>query len=359
MVNLFGFYFNIWILLVLAIAILFLSVVWYRRSQSYLLFSNVSAFEASKQFDYSSLPNWLFLLSLILFAIALTDPHTYTKRENENNLPPSTEGIAIYLVLDKSGSMGQEINTPGKSGRAEVQTKLSLMKEVTAKFIAERRSDLIGIVAFARQADVLAPLTLDHAAVEEALQRLEQVSGKENDGTAIGYAIYKTASLIDATRIYNETGEKSVLPAYVIENNVIILVTDGLQDPNPLDSSNQLRSIGLEEAAAFAAEKGVKLYLINVDPKMATERFAPQRRQMERITNLTGGKFYIVDSAKGLENVYRDINELEKSLLPDLSFDLLPEWYKRVNFYPWLIAIGLVSFLLAIIFKTVVFRRVP
>jgi len=364
MINLFGLYFNFWVLLLFLVGGLFITYLWRRKkffAGKTLFYSNVHDLDGDNGYNLSALPFALFSLSLVFFALASIDPHIFTEREGDDRKNPPTlvEGIAIYLVLDKSGSMAEEVATPGQSGRKDVKSKLALMKVVTAKFIDERPTDLIGIVAFARQADVMVPLTLDHASVSEALDEIQQIPNKEMDGTAIGYAIYKTVSLIDSTKNFITEKKENTRSAYEIKNNVIILVTDGLQDPNPLDQGNRLRTIGLDEAAKYAEEKGVKLYIINVDPKIATQRYVAQRRQLERITQLTGGRFYIVDSAKGLENVYTDINHLEKSLLPSLTKELLPEIFKRYSFSPWLITLGLAAFMTAIICKTLIFRRVP
>ncbi len=362
MINLLGFYFNFWILLALSITGFFVSAWWIRYSLKCprtLLFSNVKSLIGNVGIDYSSIPGWLFCISFILLSLAMIDPHTYKEKEEGQSDPfaATTEGIGIYLVLDKSGSMGAEITTPGGSGRRDKQTKLSLLKEVTTKFVKERPSDLVGVVTFARQADVAAPLTLDHESVKQAIGEIEQVPSREMDGTAIGYAIYKTVSLINATKKYTEDADATA--AFEIKSNVIILVTDGLQDPNPLDQGNKLRTLGLEEAAEFAKEMGVKLYIVNVEPKLATARYEAQRNQLERITELTGGKFYIVDSPKELERVYSAIDSLEKSTLPDISKEYLPQYYKRINFYPALLIMGLVLLFIAIIFRTLIVRRIP
>lgn len=356
MINLFGLYFNFWVLLLLVILGVVSLLVW-RWVQTYspkkLYFSNIADFQSKSGLPY--LPELLFLLSLAAFGLAALDPHTFTQNDTDSKPPTPTEGVGIYLVLDKSGSMAEKVTSPGQ--REEI-SKVELMKKVTAKFVQERPSDLIGLVTFARQADVLVPLTLDHTSVNEALAEIAQVPDKNMDGTAIGYAIYKTVSVIDATRTFNQDKKKN-RSAYEIKNNVIVLVTDGLQDPNPLDQGNRLRTIGLDEAAQYAAEKGVKLYIINVEPQIATERYSAQRKQLERITQQTGGRFYIVDGGKELEKVYGDINQLEKSLLPNVSKEMLPQYYQRQSFYPWLIALGLAFFLAAVIAQTIIFRRVP
>lgn len=363
MTQLFDLYFSASFLIAVAVGA-FAFIYWFffgQKDSSTLFFSNLHDISASRGWWVAALPKSLLLLSLVLFAAAVIDPHVYVERQHVDReaSPTPTEGIAIYLVLDKSGSMKETVQVPGKSGRRDQLSKLQLMKDVTAQFINSRPSDLLGIISFARQADVVVPLTLDHASAKQALMEIIEVPEREMDGTAIGYAIYKTTGLIAATREFNRESNAKNLPAYDIENSVIVLITDGLQDPNPLDQGNRLRTIGLEEAAEFAASEKVKLYIINVDPQFATGRFAPQRRQMERITELTGGRFFMVDDAATLQNVYGEINRLETSLLPQLSKEFLPQLYKRVSFYPWLIGWGLAALFAALVFQTLIVRRVP
>lgn len=346
MLDLFGLYFNFWVLLFLA-GLGFASFLFYSyfSTRQKLYFSNLQDFSGTSRLPF--LPELFFILSLLLFGLAALSPHYFVEKSAGENSNTPTEGIAIYLVLDKSGSMAEESSS-------RTQTKLELMKQLTETFVQARPSDLIGLVSFARQADVMVPLTLDHASVEQALQEMAQIDDRTMDGTAIGYAIYKTASLIDSAQTYNK--EKG---AYDIKNSIIVLVTDGLQDPNPLDQGNRLRTIGLDEAAAYAKGKGVKLYIINVEPKLATERYAAQRRQLERITHETGGRFYIVDSPRALEKVYSDINQIEKSFIPNATKENLPQYFTRRNLYPALISLGLICFLVGVILQTVVLRRVP
>ncbi len=64
-----------------------------------------------------------------------------------------------------SGSMRSEDFGPGLS-------RINLAKEVLAKFIDNRPNDRIGLVAFAKDAYIASPLTLDHDFLQHSLERL-------------------------------------------------------------------------------------------------------------------------------------------------------------------------------------------
>lgn len=322
----------------------------------------------------SFLPSFFLKGTLLFFSFAFLDPHFFIEKKNKEKEAPQpalipTEGIAIYLVLDQSGSMA------GKIGEKEAATKMDLLKETTKDFVfgnqkwglKGRVNDLLGIVTFARGAQVLVPLTLDHQAILDALNALNFTDDLTQDGTAIGYSIYKTTSLIAATRHYAEdlVGEKR--PAYTIKNSVMVLVTDGLQAPNPLDKGKRLRNIDLIEAAEFAREQKVRLYIINVEPKMGSEEFSAHRSLMKKAADITGGQFYLADSSRGqgLNTIYSEIDQLEKSVLPIETRYLfppkgeLPHLFDRLSLYPYLIALGMVFLLASVVLDAGIIRRVP
>lgn len=333
-----------------------------------LYFSDIKSLGLETNLWRPSLPRQLALLSLASFLLAFMDPHLFIDRKDNRpqELSHPAQGLAIYLVLDQSGSMAEDVLT----ARGIVK-KVDLLKLVTRQFIegdpqtglSGRPSDLIGLIAFARGAHVLSPLTLDHDAILSQLSKFAPIGDTDQDGTSIGYAIFKTASMIAATKHYAQELIEKGEPAYTIKNTVMILITDGMQDPNPLDKGKRLRNMDIPEAAAYAKEQGIRLYIVNVEPKMAMEEYEPNRHIMQRAAELTGGKFFMVDHQTHLEKIYRDIDALEKSTLPEnqaiLNKNQRPDLYRRLSFYPYLIALGLLSLLFSIILDTTILRRIP
>lgn len=339
-------------------------------AEPFLYFSSLSSWsQANKGRSlYARWPEYLLWIALFAFACAFIDPRVLIdKRGRETGEMPlqrmqaPTEGIAIYLVLDQSGSMKEEVPAT-IAGKTLLLTKIDLLKQITAQFIKGRPDDLIGLVFFARAARVMAPLTLDHQAILKELQRFNAVQDRDQDGTSIGYAIFKTVNLISATRHYAQELIESGEPAYTIKNSVIILITDGMQDPNPLDKGKRLRNMDVDEAATYAKAEGIRLYIVNVDPKLSTEEFAPYRHIMQRAAESTQGRFYAAGNTSNLEEIYRDINQLEKSVVnrnENIDKDKRPDLYWRIAFYPYLLALGLICILAAVVLETIVLRRIP
>src|SRR5262249_48328381 len=144
---------------------------------------------------------------------------------------------------------------------------------VALEFVQEHPNDLIGAISFARSAIVLSPLTLDHEAVISSIKRLKIPQDLNQQGTVIGYAIFKTANLIAAMR-------QNLSEQYKLHDALLVLVTDGFQDPNPLDKGRRFRTMDVDEASDYAKEQGVRVFIVNVDPSINTEKFLPNKHQM-------------------------------------------------------------------------------
>lgn len=314
-----------------------------------------------------SLPKKLQWAALVCFMIAFMDPHFLFPKSPNTQLQSQplhalpTEGLAIYLVLDQSGSMAEAVEAIGKNGQAEKIPKIDLLKRVTQQFILDHPSDLIGLVSFARVPKVLVPLTLDQKTLLKQLDQIQVAQTSEEDGTAMGYAIYKTAHLLAMTRHFANDVQQEARPPYTIKSAVMIVVTDGFQDPSRLDQGNRLRTMELDDAAAYAKKQNIRLYVVNIDPALATAEYAPQRRQLQTITASTGGQFYMVSNAQDLQDIYAKIDRLEKgSISQEANIQTIDtkSAYTRFSTYPFFIFLGLSCIFLAFVLNMMI-REIP
>jgi Ca-activated chloride channel family protein len=130
------------------------------------------------------------LVCLALLIIALARPRKGTVLSEIN-----TEGVAIEIVVDHSGSMGTEMDYYGQK-----LNRLETLKKVLADFImgkeglAGRSGDLLGLVTFARYSDTVCPLVLSHNVLLEFLKNTDIVRLRSEDGTAIGDAVALAAA---------------------------------------------------------------------------------------------------------------------------------------------------------------------
>lgn len=386
-----------WAVLGLTVVILgcFLARRWIKRRETIsVAFSHLGDLRTDKlswKLRLAKLPAALLTTAALFFALAFIDPHLRVREPGSSELPrtnddePSieevaipTEGIALYFVLDQSGSMSQLIELQTFTGITKKLRRIDFLKEVTSQFIkgnpqtglGGRPQDMIGILAFARVPEILSPLTLDHEAVLQKLSSLDVVSKQKRDGTGIGYAIYKTAHLIAASKHFAQELLKEGKPSYAIKSQVMIVVTDGLQNPNPLDSGHPRRTVGVKQAAEKAAQEEIRVYIVNVEPRIRQGRFRHDREELQQAAELTGGRFFIAEDATELLEIYTAIDRLEKTALPqkktgfaevvrELIADKETPYFQRVSFFPYLVALGLLCFASGVILGATYLRRVP
>ncbi len=305
---------------------------------------------------YAFLPSFLHRLAFCCLSIAFIDPHVLfpisSIKQEGSEQEIAKEGVAIYLVLDQSGSMAKSIVLDGKS-----IPKIELLKKMTREFIDNDSSDLMGLVEFARIPRVLVPLTLDRESLTRELEQLHVVQQPEDDGTAMGYAIYKTARLLAATKHFAQERIPDYPSPYEIKSAIIVVVTDGFQDPSHLDRGNILRTMELDDAAAYAKKEGIRLYVINIDPSLSTPAYAPQRRQLQNTTEMTGGQFYIVNAPQDLRELYNTIAHLEKGSAKLRVTDTGN--FERFSLYPFFTLLGWLALFFALISDFFIFKVIP
>ena len=260
------------------------------------------------------LPRLLGLLTIVLLIVSLARP-----QEGKKKTITDSEGIAIELVVDRSGSMqAMDFKVDGKP-----VDRLTAIKDVAGKFVLGgkdlkgRFSDLIGLITFARYADAQNPPTLDHSYLMGQLNRSEIVKEQSEDGTAIGDAIglaIEKLNELEPARKHQDGQEEK------IKSKIMILLTDGENNAGELDPL---------AAAELAKSLGIKIYTIGVGTKgqapfPVVHPFTGERvlRMMEvnideetltKVAEATGGKYFRATDTQSLERIYREIDQLEKS----------------------------------------------
>jgi len=280
---------------------------------------------------------WLTALryfALACFLVALARP-----QKVDTNTQIQESGIDMMLCIDLSPSMealdyhrdGQDIS------------RVDIVRENVGEFIKARPNDRIGMVAFAGDAYLMSPLTLDHDWLLQNVDRLQV--GLAGDATAIGSAI-----AVSCNRLRDQPGK----------SKIIILLTDG---------ANNAGKITPLAAAEAAHALGIKIYTIGAgSADMAkfptTDPYTGQRtytmipvdmdeNALRKIAEVTGGKFFRAADTDSMDNVYKSIDKLEKSQVAAKHFDHVREDFK------WALWPGLFFLGLEITLAHTRWRRVP
>jgi len=274
---------------------------------------------------------WVILALLI---IALAQPRL-TKSETK----VTASGIDIAVALDMSGSMASEDFEVGR-GRL---SRLEMAKQVLKKFIEKRPGDRIGLVVFATQAYIATPLTLDHDFLVRNIERLE-LGAIDGNQTAIG------SGLSTAINRLRELKSKS---------KIVILMTDGQ------NNAGKLAPLTVAEAAQSLK---IKVYTIGVGmqgqaPMPVRDMFGMKHYQMmpvdidedtlQKIANMTGGKYYRADNAQKFQAIYGEIDKLEKTEAE------VKKYAHHNELFAWMIAPGLAMLLVEMFLRHTLFRRLP
>ena len=316
-------------------------------------FSSIALVKKISRNRYSRAGKLLFglrLLALIAIITALARPQI--GRMNENT---EAEGIDIVVTLDLSGSM----RALDLSTRDDIVTRLDAAKRVVDNFIGKREFDRIGLVAFAANAYVVSPLTLNHDWLKRNLDRLE-LGEIDRGGTAIGTAL---GASINRLREHDA------------RSRIVILLTDG---------ENNAGTLSPIAAAEVAKALGVKVYTIATGKigetyvaemgrngrvrrtpdgeairqrgpfgRYATQLTMYNEAELTEIAELTGGRFFSATKDGDLERIYDEIDELETTKIELRSYATFTE------LFVWLASLGLLLLALEQVLRNTRYRRLP
>jgi len=293
-------------------------------------------------------------LALAALAVALMRPQRGTEMA-----PESSKGISILMAVDRSGSMlAEDFEADGKA-----ISRIEAVKKVFREFVQGggglrgRPYDEIGIVTFAGYPVPLAPLTLDHGAVIEFLKtiepfdprdpanrRVDRQTVEEESRTAIGDGL---ALAVD--RLKDLTSK----------SKVIILMSDGMSNfgqLDPLEGAELAKTFGIKVHTIGIGQSGITMQVID-DPFFG-KRKVPVKSELDEdtlkaIAAATGGKYWNAATTGALQEVYGEIDALERSRIESSRF------YRFDEKFQWAAIPALAFLVLEVILAGTVFRRIP
>jgi Ca-activated chloride channel family protein len=275
------------------------------------------------------IPTALRLSAMALATVALARPQTGISSENV-----LTDGIDIVMVLDVSSSMLAEDLQPNR---------LEAAKAVASEFVAGRRSDRIGLVAFAGQAFTQAPLTFDYSVVRSLMADLGV--GMIEDGTAVGMGLATAVKRLEAS---------------ASASKVVILLTDGRSNAGeigPVTAARMAQALGVRVYTIGAGSQGTAPMPVD-DPFSGGRVYTNVRVDIDEPTlremaDLTGGRYFRATDSEGLRDIYAEIDLLERTEVEIQNFTRYRERF------PLVLGAGLFLLLLEFGLANTVLRRLP
>lgn len=309
-------------------------VFWYVRRHralaSTVRYSTLLAFEGVKptlRERLRHLPFVVRMITLALLCVALARPQTISRGENVY-----TEGIDIVLALDISGSMLAEDFKPNR---------IEAAKEVAQRFVDGRANDRIGLVVLAGQSFTQCPMTLDYAVLKNLLRQIKP--GMVEDGTAIGMGIAQAVNRV------KDSNAKS---------KVIILLTDGVNNRgeiDPLTASQLAQTFGIRIYTIGVGTVGEAPYPVQTPFGVRYQNVPVEvdEKTLQKIAEMTGAKFYRATNNRALQQIYDEIDRLEKTRIEVRSYRSFTEL-----FYGWA-ALGLLLTVLEVGVSRTYLRKLP
>ena len=313
-------------------------LIWYlmyrKKSEPTMRMSDTRAYRyAPRSWRVTLMPLQLLLrlAVFVLLVLVLARPQTQNSWKNE-----TMEGIDIMLAMDVSTSMLAEDLKPNR---------IEAAKKVAADFIIGRPNDNIGLTIFAGEAFTQCPMTTDHASLLSLLHNVRTDIAQRliEDGTAIGMGLANAVSRLKESKA---------------KSKVVILLTDG---------SNNRGDLSPMTAAEIAKSFGIRVYTIGV----GTNKVAPypmpvaggvqyinmpveiDTKMLSDIAAATDGDFYRATNNKELQQIYKEIDKLEKSKLN------VKKYSKRYEAYQPYAIVAVILLLLEILLRITVFRKLP
>ena len=309
------------------ILIPFIIYLFFRKEKSKGI--KVPSVQGVKKYSLNSkkylIGKYFILISCILMVTGLARPQKISDKKIKK------DGIDIIVALDLSKSMLQEDFNPNR---------LEKLKELLSKFISQRANDRMGLVIFGGDAYTKIPLTFDNSMLREVVEKIKVDDITSNNRTAIGMGVGVAINRL------KESESKS---------KVIILMTDG---------ENNYGELSPIDATKIAKELGIKIYTIGIG---AYERNVPSffgvmrkvknteldENLLTKMAEETNGKYFRASDEKSFEEIFSEINKLEKTEIEKQDF------VQKEELYMSFVKASLIFLLIGLFFEFLLFIRLP
>ena len=320
----------LWLLILLPVVAFMLYKFKFLRLNNFK-FSNLESFHfKTLRSKLYPIINTFRIITLLLVIVALARP-----QEISNSTRTKTSsGIDIVIAVDISSSMLAQDLKPNR---------LEALKTVASQFINDRINDRIGLVIYAGESYTKTPVTSDKEVVIKSLSDIT-FDGIIEDGTAIGMGLATSVNRLKESKA---------------KSKVIILLTDGVNNSGFIDPST---------AADLAANFEIKTYTIGLGTngnarapvalnpngsfRFGITKVEIDEELLKNVANKTGGLYFRATDNKKLEEIYNEINKLEKTEVEEIKYSDSEEKYRLLI----IAAIGLIF--VELILKYTVFRSI-
>lgn len=319
----------LWLLLILPVALAWHFFNWKKKQAvlkmpSLLWFQDVSSI-------WSKVYPFLFIMRLIaigLIILAISRPQTV----DISTRTKTNKGIDIVMAIDVSSSMLSQDLKPDR---------LTALKRVAETFVEDRVSDRIGLVVYAGESYTKTPITSDKSIVKSSLREIS-FQGLIEDGTAIGMGLATSVNRLKDSRA---------------KSKIIILLTDGVNNSGFIDpkiATELAVEFGIKTYTIGLGSNGTALAPVGILPngkfKYGLTKVEIDEELLKEIANETGGIYFRATDNKKLEEIYEEINKLEKTEIEEFKY------YNYAEKYRILVLIALSLIILEWIGKNTLFK---
>ena len=299
----------LWLLSIIPIMVVWNILTW-KKKQPTLKMPSLLNFKTSFSFLAKFYPLlYVFrLLAIGLIILSIARPQTV----DVSTRTKTNKGIDIVMAIDVSSSMLAQDLKPNR---------LVALKRVAGEFIEDRRSDRIGLVVYAGESYTKTPITSDKSIVKSSLGEIN-FQGLIEDGTAIGMGL--------ATSVNRLKDSKA-------KSKIIILLTDGVNNSGFIDpkiATDLAVEFGIKTYTIGLGSNGTALAPVGILPngkfKYGLTKVEIDEVLLKEISQKTGGIYFRATDNQKLEEIYDEINKLEKTEIEEFKYYNYEEKYRSL-----------------------------